>query len=103
MKADVDRIEAAALEFHRQNPHVYIELRDLARRLLAKGRTHYGIGALFEVARFHRALETSEPAYKLNNNYRAIYARMLMENEPDLAGFFDIRERTTAARWEDDE
>jgi hypothetical protein len=33
--------------------------------------------------------------YKLNNNYRALYARKIMEQEPDLDGLFEIRERTT--------
>lgn len=29
--------------------------------------------------------------YKLNNDYRAFYARLLMANEPELAGFFETR------------
>ena len=89
-------IEAAFLEFHAENPDVYRELRTLAHSLKAAGRSHYGIKALYEVVRFHRALQTTDDHFKLNNNFTALYARMLMEQEPDLVGFFELRQRTAA-------
>lgn len=82
-------------EFHRENPDVYRELVKLARKLRDRGHAHYGIGALFEVVRFHRALETTDAVYKLNNNHRSRYARLIMEQEPDLRGFFETRELKT--------
>lgn len=96
MRTVEDRISRKFWQFHAENPHVYDELRELAFRLLDRGRTHYGIKALFEVARFHRALVTTDATYKLNNNYTALYARLLMEKEPRLEGFFDIRDRPSA-------
>jgi len=78
-------------DFHRANPRVYSELVKLARMLRAKGRVHYGVGALFEVVRFHRALETTDVMFKLNNNYRSRYARLIMATETDLSGFFETR------------
>lgn len=90
---DPDRIEREFWEFHLANPRVYEELRDHALHLRRKGRAHYGIGALFEVVRFHRAMQTRSSALKLNNNYRALYARLLMENEPELRDFFRTRAR----------
>ena len=88
----MDDIEAAALAFHRQHPGVYAELVRIARQLKAAGHKRYGIGALFEVVRFHRALATTGD-FKLNNNYRAIYARVIMAKNTDLAGFFETRVR----------
>ena len=40
------------------------------------------------------AIHTSSPAgaFKLNNNFTAHYARLLMAQEPDLEGFFETRE-----------
>lgn len=81
--------------FHEANPEVYEELRDLALGLRRRGRTRYGIASLFEVLRWQRALKTQGDVFKLNNNYRAFYARLLMEREPDLAGFFETREQTS--------
>ena len=92
---DPDRIERDFWAFHIANPHVYTELRDHALELRRRGRTHYGIKALFEVVRFHRALDTTDKCseWRINNNYSALYARLLMANEPALCDFFRTRIR----------
>jgi len=78
-------------EFHDANPHVYEWLRDAALKLKARGRERYGIGALVEAFRFHAAMTTDGDDFKLNNNFRAFYARKIMAECPDLAGFFETR------------
>ena len=92
---DLDRIERDFWAFHIANPRVYTELRDHALHLRRKGRTHYGVKALFEVVRFHRALETTDKCkeWRLNNSFTSLYARLLMANEPELRGFFRTRVR----------
>jgi hypothetical protein len=94
----IDRIERCFWEFHIANPLVYNELRDYALDLQHKGRKHYGVKALFEVVRFHRALLTDDQLceWKLNNSYTALYARLLMSNEPELRGFFRTRTRPSS-------
>jgi hypothetical protein len=57
------------------------------------GHHHCGMKMLWEALRYQSALQTRGEPYKLNNNYTALYARMLMENEPELRGFFETRER----------
>jgi len=87
---------AAFQRFHSENPHVYVALERLAFKLRNKGVTRWGIKALWEVCRYELALNTSAPVstFKLNNNYTACYARLLMERNPeDLGGFFELRER----------
>jgi hypothetical protein len=76
-------------EFHRDNPHVYSKLRDLALELRHRGHRRYGINGLCEVVRWHHALKTTGE-FKLNNNHRPYYARLLMQ-EPALRGFFSKR------------
>ena len=82
--------------FHAAHPAVYDGLAQLARELKAKGRSRYGIKSLFEVLRWHRAIAGLDGFPKLNNNLTAYYARRLMENEADLAGFFETRELRAA-------
>lgn len=78
--------------FHAANPHVYKELARLARQAVARGRTRVGIGMLWEVLRWYFWLETKgDVEFKLNNNYRSRYARLLMNQEPDLRGLFEVR------------
>lgn len=79
-----------AAAFHAGNPQVYRACVRIARRVAASGLDHYGIGAVWEILRFS-ALETTGAVYKLNNNYRAWYARQIMLREPDLEGFFQLR------------
>lgn len=78
--------------FHEANPHIYRELRRLALDLHARGRKRISIGMLFEVLRWS-ALRTRPDIgdYKLNNNYRSRYARLLADTNPALADAFELR------------
>lgn len=89
-----DNIEIAFQAFHHANPVVYIRLRDLARAWKRHVGDQVGIATLYEQLRYQLAMEKTGD-YKLNNDYRALYARLLMENEPELANLFKLRERTT--------
>jgi len=79
--------------FHDQNPHVANILAQRAFSLKRQGVRHWGIAALFEVLRYEFALKTQGDAFKLNNDFRALYSRMLMDEYPELEGFFETRAR----------
>ena len=90
-------IDQAFDDFNREHPEVYSELVRLARQLKSRGHKRYGIGSLFEVIRWHRALQSRDEAgFKVNNNFRSRYARLIMQRESDLAGFFETRELRAA-------
>ena len=78
--------------FHEANPQVYSTLRRLSLDLVDRGHSRIGIGMLFEVIRWQIAMTTTDKEFKLNNNLRSRYARLLMKNEPRLAGVFETRE-----------
>ncbi len=81
-----------ARAFHEANPHVYEELRRLALILRRRGHEHFGCKMLIEQMRWLWMEQTTDVAgFKLNNNYAAFYARLLMDNEPELAGVFALR------------
>jgi hypothetical protein len=92
-ETSADPIEVAFWQFNRENPQVYDALKRLAYNLISRGHDHYGIKALCEVVRFEHVMATHDPAFKINNNYTALYARLLMTSEPGLKGFFELRER----------
>jgi hypothetical protein len=85
-------LQARFEAFHAENPHVYAVLVRLAREARAVGHERVGIATLFEVARWQISMSTSDPDFKLNNSFRSRYARLIMEQEPDLAGIFETRE-----------
>lgn len=91
--------ETAFDRFHAENPHVYEVLVRLAREWVARFGSHkLGIATLYERARWEISLATNTPDYRLNNNFRAYYARLIMLSEPDLAGLFDLR-ASKADQW----
>jgi len=78
--------------FHKEHPEVYDYLVYLCRELQSRGFRHYGIGALWERMRWHFAIDQNRGEdFKLNNNYRSLYARLIVSEHPDLDGFFEFR------------
>lgn len=85
-----DRFEA----FNRANPWVFTALHRLALDLVNRGQRKLGIGMLVEVVRWQYALSTADPSspFKINNDYRSRFARLLIERDPRLDGRFELRE-----------
>lgn len=86
------RLEAEFQAFHAANPHVYDKLVKMTRQAQARGHRQIGISMLFEVLRWESLITTTDTDYKLNNNYRSRYARLIMKLNPDLDGIFELRE-----------
>ncbi len=85
-------IPERAERYHLAHPWVFDQLKDLAMMLQGRGHQRYGIGGLFEVLRWHRAMQIdTQETFKLCNDYRAWYARHLMQAVPELDGFFNLR------------
>lgn len=79
-------------QFHRTHPHIYRLLVELARnRRRAYPKKPVSINQIYEQLRYD--LLDTDTAPRLNNDYRALYARLIMANESDLEGVFHIRER----------
>jgi hypothetical protein len=84
-------------EFHAANPAVYAELAKLARRAKARGQQRVGIELLFAIVRWRRMMATTgDNGFKLNDHFTSRYARLLMEQEPDLDGMFETRRLKSA-------
>lgn len=90
----ISPLESAFTTFHEANPHVYHLIVRFAREKKRAGFKHYGIAGVFERVRWEMPITTEGDAFKLNNNYRAFYARLVMAECPDLAGFFHTRRQS---------
>ena len=89
-----DTIQRRFEKFHAENPEVYRMLVNLARKVKAAGREKYGIKSLFEQIRWHYTFNPKPEGveeFKLSNDYTSRYSRLIMEREPDLVGFFNLR------------
>lgn len=90
-----EKMRADWFKFKADHPEVGAELERLAMQLRARGFKRYSLKALFEVLRYHRAIDCRDGEFKLNNNFTAFYARELMARNPELEGFFELREQTS--------
>lgn len=77
--------------YHAENPQVYEALRRFALEAKAAGRERMGINAVHERVRWYTSVEAKHDTFKCDNSWRPFYARLLMHQEPDLAGFFEVR------------
>jgi len=83
-------------EFHRLNPSVLANLETLTTDYLRRGRKRVGIGMLFEVLRWQHDLATRGDAFRLNNNYRSRYVRLMLARHPEWECAFHTRELVAA-------
>lgn len=84
-------------DFHRNNPHVYRLLVRFARELRDSGMTKSGIRMVWERMRWEMTVKVYDHAkFKLNNNYTSRYVRLIMQQEEDLNGFFEVRDLRAA-------
>lgn len=78
-------------EFHAANPHIFVELMGAAMAARACDETRLSIAKLIEELRADPEVRTVGGGFKIDNSFRAPYARLLMEREPYLAGCFETR------------
>jgi hypothetical protein len=81
--------------FHAQNPWVLRAYEKLATDWVAKGNKRLGIGMLTEIIRWQYGRQTTGSDFKLDNNFRSRYARLIMDRNPGWAGLFETRELRT--------
>ena len=80
-------------KFHTNNPVVYEKIVRIARELQLLGKRKVGMSLIFERLRWLDYIETKDDEpFKLSNDYRAEYSRLIMLQETDLVGVFDIRQ-----------
>lgn len=87
-------------EFHAANPHVYELFVQFAKQVRATGRSKYSADAVMHRIRWHLNVETrSFDGFKINNNFASRYARLLIAEQPDFEGFFELRKIKSRSLW----
>ncbi len=99
MKSQLDlfsgpqRISQAAFDrYCEAHPEVEECFLTLARQVRDRGFSHFGANAIWERMRWYFRFEKGDDDLKLNNNYTSRYARKIMAEHPEFAGFFNCRE-----------
>ena len=77
------------VRFNENNPKIFHKIVELADHQRER-RDHYSIEIIMNVVRYHTDLDGKGDPFKINNNYKAYYARMYMQYR-DCPGFFQVR------------
>ena len=79
--------------YHQDNPHICAGIVSLGLMAKRRGRSRWGVMAIMNVLRWKLEVEArdSSSPWKINNNYAPYYARLVMSQEPELQGFFNVR------------
>jgi len=85
-------LEAKFASFHTANPHVYDLYVKFARQAKARGYAKFSIAAITERIRWEVALTTTDQEFKISNNHRAYYARLL-NNTIEFKDFFRTKQQ----------
>ena len=92
-----ERIERAFRKFDDAHPEVYREAVQLARQWVTRyGFTKLGFSTVYGRLRWSILMAPGDDGFKLNNDHQALYSRKVMAHEPDLAGLFETRGRSSA-------
>ncbi len=78
-------------KFHAENPQVFREIKKLAFQMKSTGRKKYSIEVIINVLRWHTDLKTTGDVFELNNDFKSIYARLLVFHNPEMKDFFEFR------------
>ena len=92
-----DEMREQVNAFHYKNPLVWHLFEKFTREVINRGFKNYSVNAVFERIRWERDIMSDGEAgqFKLNNNYRAFYARRFMVKYPQHDGFFRTRKQTS--------
>ncbi|MDY0811432.1 hypothetical protein [Kitasatospora purpeofusca] len=79
-------------QFHDLNPWVLAELERLTAECIEARFSKISLGMLFELVRYSYGRATlSADDFRLNNDFRSRYARLLIERHPEWAPHIEVR------------
>jgi hypothetical protein len=91
-----EEIRQQVINFNRENPDVWKLFSKFTFERIDRGFKNYSVNAIFERIRWEKdAGGDGVTSFKLNNNYRAFYARAFMRKYPEHDGFFRTREQVS--------
>ena len=102
MTALFECVDAGLVErfnaYHAAHPDVFRAFVRHAKEMRATGRRRYSQWTIVQAIRWSHDLQQSGASFKINNDFIALYARLMIHEYPDFAGFFELREMRETGR-----
>lgn len=96
---DIDKgLLARFKEYHLQNPTVYAEFKANALEMAKTGRKKYSAWTIVNKIRWDHDVKTTGDVFAINNDFIALYARLLIHHHPEFKDFFELRTMKASGR-----
>ena len=79
------------LKFHKENPAIWALYKKFAYEAKQAGHTKLSSEIILNRVRWETTITTNDKQFKINNNHKPFYARMLMYRE-HFTNFFAMRQ-----------
>lgn len=76
--------------YHTTNPDIYDAFVKYTLKAIRRGYEAFSAEFVFNIIRWETKI-TGNDEFKINNNYKAYYSRMFMNEYPEHKGFFRTR------------
>jgi hypothetical protein len=101
-----DNIDKKLLEkfkrFHLENPGIYKEFRFKAYQIKATNRKKYSGWTIINSIRWDHDVSSTGDVFKINNDFIALYVRLLIYHDPSFSNFFELRTMKESNRLSSD-
>lgn len=96
MDSRLDEMKRQCTAYHKAHPEVWDLFVKFSKEIISKGYKNYSVNAIFERIRWEIDVGgNGDTEFKINNNYRPLYARRFMNMYPQHDGFFRTRKQTS--------
>jgi hypothetical protein len=86
-----DSLDDRFRDFHAKNPFVYDLLERMTADRIAAGHRRVGVKRLVEDIRWDERRPTTGRPWRIDNSLVSRYARLLLAEHPEWAGFIETR------------
>ena len=94
---DAELVERFAA-YHAAHPDVFQAFERHAQAMRATGRRRYSQWTIVQAIRWSHDIQHGAESFKINNDFIALYARLMIHEHPDFADFFELREMKATGR-----
>lgn len=78
-------------KYHLENPKVYEEFKSNAFEMRKTGKSKYSAWTIINKIRWDHDIKTTGDVFAINNDFIALYARLLIHHHPEFNVFFELR------------
>ena len=77
--------------YHKENPQIYEAFEKFTLEAIKKGHKKFSAEFIFNIIRWKTGVSAEADKFKVNNNYKAFYSRLFMNNNEEYKDFFRTR------------